>query len=157
MKAIFKNYKSDLNVINISKLIFIFSSIFMWLMLFPSHFVFLKSQGFNQGYWRFLYNEAGLNKAFIISLSMPLGMIFGSFFFSKSFNYKSEFFLRKSKFKNKYLFKITSILFFVLVVFQLIYISPGSLVFISQKGNMVPGQVILIGLIILIIEPPCNE
>tara|TARA_B100001989_G_scaffold237181_1_gene199649 strand:- start:207 stop:1463 length:1257 start_codon:yes stop_codon:yes gene_type:complete len=152
MKNILKDYKTDLNVINISRLIFIFSSIFIWLMLFPSHFVFLKLEGINQGYWRFIYKETALNNAFIISLSIPLGIILGSFFFSKSFPYKRDVFIRKSKFKNKYLFQITSILFFILVAFQFIVISPGSLVFISQKGDIVPGQVILIGLIISILN-----
>ena len=152
MRAIFEKYKSDLNVIDISRLIFIFSSIFFWLILFPSHFVFLKLEGINQGYWRFIYRETALNNAFIISFSIPLGIILGSFFFSKSFHYKSDVFIRKSKFNNKYLFQITSILFFILVAFQFIFISPGSLVFISQKGDIVPGQVILIGLIISILN-----
>ncbi len=152
MNNILKNYKKDLNVINISRLIFIFSSIFIWLMLFPAHFLFLKLEGINQGYWGFIYTETALNNAFIISLSIPFGMLLGSFFFQKSFHYKSDVFIRKSKFKNKYLFQIASILFFILVAFQFIYISPGSLVFISQKGDMVPGQVILIALIISILN-----
>ena len=88
----------------------------------------------------------------MVSLSIPLGIILGSYFFSKSFKYKRNVFIKKIKFKNKYLFQITSILFFILVAFQFVYISPGSLVFLSQKGKMVPGQVIMLGLIISILN-----
>ena len=100
----------------------------------------------------FEYKEAALNNAFIVSLSIPLGIILGSYFFSKSFKYKRDAFIKKIKFKNKYLFQITSILSLVLVAFQFVYISPGSLVFLSQRGEMVPGQVIMIGLITSILN-----